>query len=109
MKRDRLRTAGRYLLQQAALTLVAAVATRTGAYFVGTETHVPWLWPVNGVGIAALTLLGVRAWPALLIGGVLGRNGDAGETAWALATVDTAQAVVGALVLRAWPSFRADL
>ena len=108
MNAARLRTIGRYLVEQAGLTLVAAIATRTGAYFVGAETHVPWLWPVTGVGLAALTLLGIRAWPALLLGGVLGRGG-AGDTAWTLAAVDTAQAVAGALVLRAWPSFRVDL
>ena len=104
-----LRTIGRYLLQQAALTVVVAAATRVGAYFVGGETQVPWLWPAAGVGLAALTLLGLRAWPALLLGGALGRGTVPGDIAWTLAGIDTAQAVVGALVMRAWPSFRADL
>ena len=108
MNAARLRPIGRYLVEQAGLTVVAAIATRTGAYFVGAETQVPWLWPVTGVGLAALTLLGIRAWPALLLGGVLGRGGAA-DTAWTLAAVDTAQAVAGALVLKAWPSFRVDL
>ena len=57
----RLRAIGWYLLQQAALILVAALSTRVGAFFVGSETHLPWLWPLTGVGIAALTLLGVGA------------------------------------------------
>jgi PAS domain S-box-containing protein len=104
-----LRTVGRYLLQQAALTLVVAVATRLGAYFVGAETQVPWLWPATGVGLAALTVLGLKAWPAILLGGVLGRGNVPGDVAWTLAGIDTAQAIVGALVMRAWPSFRADL
>ena len=52
MNTARLRTIGWYLLEQVGLTILAAAATRTGAYFVGTETHVPWLWPVTGVGLA---------------------------------------------------------
>jgi PAS domain S-box-containing protein len=109
MIRPRLRTVGWYLLQQAGLTIAMAVATRTGLYFAGSETHVPWLWPASGAGLAGLMLLGLRAWPALLIGGVIGRGGGSTDVAWTLAAVDTAQAVVGALVLRAWPSFRPDL
>ena len=105
----RWRAIGWYLLQQAGLTVVAAVATVLGTFFVGSETHLPWLRPVTGVGIAALTMLGVRAWPAFLLGGALGRGHlDPGD-AWAVAVLDTAQSVVGALVLRAWPSFRTDL
>jgi PAS domain S-box-containing protein len=104
-----LRTVGRYLLQQAGLTLVVAAATRVGAYFVGGETQLPWLWPATGVGLAVLTVLGLRAWPALLLGGALGRGQVPADVAWTLAGIDTAQAVVGALVMRAWPSFRADL
>jgi PAS domain S-box-containing protein len=109
MNTARLRTIGWYLLEQAALTIVAAIATRIGTWFVGAETHLPWLWPSAGVGIAALSLLGLRAWPALLLGGALGRGASPTELAWLLAAVDTGQAVLGALVLRAWPSFRTDL
>jgi hypothetical protein len=46
MNGARLRTIGWYLVEQAGLTIVTALATRIGAYFVGAETHVPWLWPV---------------------------------------------------------------
>jgi len=109
MTRPSIRTVARYLLQQAALTVVVAVATQLGSYFVGSETRIPWLWPATGVGLAALTVLGLRAWPALLIGSVIGRHGVPGDVAWTLAAIDTTQAVVGALVMRAWPSFRADL
>jgi PAS domain S-box-containing protein len=109
MNATRLRAIGRYLLQQAVLIVVAAIATRIGTWFVGADTHLPWLWPATGLGIAALSLLGLRAWPALLLGGVLGRGESPTQLAWMLAAVDTGQAVLGALVLRAWPSFRADL
>jgi len=109
MNATRLRAIGRYLLQQAVLIVVAALATRIGTWFVGADTHLPWLWPATGLGIAALSLLGLRAWPALLLGGVLGRGESPTQLAWMLAAVDTGQAVLGALVLRAWPSFRADL
>ncbi len=79
---------------------------------MGAETGVAWLWPVQGLCLASLTLLGLRVWPALLLGCALGRWGQEPLDTllpWLLAAIDTGQSVVGALVLRSWRGFRTDL
>jgi PAS domain S-box-containing protein len=102
----------RYLTHQVVLVALSAVATRLGWLFIGSDTGVSWLWPQAGLGLAALTLLGLRAWPALLVGGVIGHawgEGLAATPPWLLASFDTLESLVGALLLRRWPGFRADL
>jgi PAS domain S-box-containing protein len=102
----------RYLAQQAALIALSALTTRIGWLFVGSDTGVSWLWPQAGLGLAALTLLGIGAWPALLIGGAIGHQwaeGIGSTPIFLLASVDTVESLFGALLLRHWPGFRADL
>jgi PAS domain S-box-containing protein len=102
----------RYFAQQAALLALTALTTRIGWLFTGTETGVSWLWPQAGLGLAALTLFGVGAWPALLIGGAIGHQwaeGIGSTPVALLAAVDTVESLVGALLLRHWPGFRPEL
>ncbi|HEY8548363.1 MAG TPA: MASE1 domain-containing protein [Vicinamibacterales bacterium] len=107
---SRAQQAGWYLLQQLLLTALVTIATRTGTFFTGSETGVSWLWPAAGINLASLTLLGLRAWPAILIGAVVGRAGTPHpETVWLLGAIDTVEAFLAAALLRAWPGFRSDL
>ena len=102
----------RYLAQQAALIALTALVTRIGWLFVGAETGVSWLWPQAGLGLAALTLLGVGAWPALLIGGTIGHQwaiGVGSTPVVLLAALDTVEPLFGALLLRHWLGFRVEL
>jgi PAS domain S-box-containing protein len=102
----------RSLAQHTALVALTALTTRTGWLFVGVDTGVSWLWPQAGLGLAALALLGFRAWPALLLGGLIGHQWAerVGSTPIVLlATIDTLEAVLGASILRQWPAFRAEL
>jgi PAS domain S-box-containing protein len=102
----------RYLGQQTALVALTAVTTRVGWLFIGIDSGVSWLWPQAGLGLAALALLGIRAWPALLIGGAIGHQWaeSVGSTpVLLLASVNTLESLVGALILRHWPGFRTEL
>jgi signal transduction histidine kinase len=60
------------------------------------------VWPASGVALAGFLLLGWRAWPAILIGGL--HLGDSMVTGWALVGVDvgaTLSPLAGAALLRA--------
>jgi PAS domain S-box-containing protein len=101
----------RYALQQLALFPLALLAAGVGATFIGGETGVSWLWPTSGLGLAALTLLGLHAAPAFFLGCLVGHAnaGFALPNAFAGAIVDLLQAMLGSLMMRTWPDFRSNL
>src|SRR5947208_2187660 len=62
---------GRYAL---AVVLVAAAyyaAAKIGLHLAYLYGAVTALWPPVGVGLAALTLYGVRLWPGIVVGDLL--------------------------------------
>lgn len=92
----------------ATVAVVAAAATLAGSQFVVVPDHFGARWLPAGIGLALLLVLGMRAWPALLLG-TLGANlvvGVDGRLALALATAATAEAYAGAHLARRWAGGR---
>jgi PAS domain S-box-containing protein len=55
----------------AGVTVLYFVAGRLGLLLAGTNPAVTLVWPPAGIAVAALLLLGVRAWPAVMLGAFL--------------------------------------
>jgi PAS domain S-box-containing protein len=98
--------------QQAVLMAIYAWATWLSWRFTGWDTGVPWLNPSAGLGVAALALGGLRAWPAIFIGCAIGHSWGppvGGTSPLALALMDGAESMLAAELLRRWPGFRTGL
>jgi two-component sensor histidine kinase/integral membrane sensor domain MASE1 len=66
------------------------------------------VWPPTGIALAALLLLGYRAWPAIFAGAFLVHAGSAGTvaTSLAIATGNTAEGLIGASLVNRWAKGR---
>jgi PAS domain S-box-containing protein len=92
------REAGRFLL----LAAVYYAAARIGLRYATIGQSISLLWPATGVAIAALVLLGPRAWPAVTAGAFLANlhTGVPATAAAGIAAGNTIEALIGAWLLR---------
>jgi integral membrane sensor domain MASE1 len=58
----------RMLATLAAIAVVYFLAGRLGLHFARVNASVTAIWPAAGIAVAALLVVGVRAWPAVAIG-----------------------------------------
>ncbi|XXF78743.1 MASE1 domain-containing protein [Myxococcaceae bacterium GXIMD 01537] len=93
-----------------ALAVVYHASVHLGLQVATVHGNVSPVWPPTGVAIAGLLVLGVRAWPALFVGGCLAVLPTPAPTLAALGMVtgNTLEAVAAALLLRRL-GFREDL
>lgn len=94
-------------IKSALLCLVLAgvyLLTGTGGLHLATVTKsVTLVWPPTGVSLAVLVLYGSRFWPGVLLGAFLVNvltPGVSAATALEMASGNTAEAVLGAFLLR---------
>src|SRR6266487_1515497 len=80
------------------LAIIYFVAGKLGLMLASLHASASPVWPPAGIALAALLLLGYRAWPAIFIGAFLVNVTSAGNvaTAFAIATGNTLEAFVGA-------------
>src|SRR5881296_2283201 len=90
------------LYKNAGITVVLAAvyfaATKFGLRLAFVNASATAVWPPAGIALAALILLGYRAWPAIFVGAFLVNVTTAGNvaTSFAIATGNTLEALVGA-------------
>src|SRR5437773_6174383 len=86
------------LLVIALLTLVYFIAGKFGLMLASLHASASPVWPPAGIALAALLLLGYRAWPAIFVGAFLVNVTTAGNVATSLAVAsgNTLEAVCGA-------------
>jgi signal transduction histidine kinase/integral membrane sensor domain MASE1 len=86
----------------AAVALVYFAAARFGLSFAVVAEQVSPVWPPSGIALAALLVLGFRAWPGVWLGAVAANflANETPGTALAIATGNTLEAVAGAWLLR---------
>ncbi len=106
----RVRPAGVYLAQVAALSLVYWVSARLGLKMDPVSGFATLVWPSTGVALAALVLFGLPLWPGAFLGAALVNwaAGAPGAVACAIATGNTLEAVVAVWLLRSM-GFRPSL
>jgi PAS domain S-box-containing protein len=80
------------------LTLVYFIAGKIGLLLASLHASASPVWPPAGIALAALLLLGYRAWPAIFVGAFLVNVTTAGNvaTSLAIASGNTLEAVCGA-------------
>src|SRR5438876_9116634 len=80
------------------LTLVYFIAGKFGLMLASLHASASPVWPPAGIALAALLVLGYRAWPAIFIGAFLVNVTTAGNVATSLAVAsgNTLEAVCGA-------------
>jgi PAS domain S-box-containing protein len=89
----------------ATLALLAGVyygAALLGLRYASIGQSISLVWPPTGIAIAALTMLGLRYWPAIVVGAFLANAATSISfvTAAGIATGNTLEAVVAAFLLR---------
>jgi PAS domain S-box-containing protein len=91
-----------YLATSALLAAVYYGAARLGLRYASIGQSISLVWPPTGIAMAALTMLGMRYWPAIAIGAFLANVGIPVPltTAAAIATGNTLEALVAAYLLR---------
>src|SRR5204863_314899 len=79
------------------LTLVYFIAGKFGLMLASLHASASPVWPPAGIALAALLLLGYRAWPAIFVGAFLVNVTTAGNvaTSCAIATGNTLEALAG--------------
>jgi signal transduction histidine kinase len=80
------------------LAVIYFVAGKLGLMLASLQASASPVWPSAGIALAALLLIGYRAWPAIFIGAFLVNVTTAGNvaTSFAIATGNTLEALVGA-------------
>src|SRR6266436_1165572 len=80
------------------LTVVYFIAGKFGLMLASLHASASPVWPPAGIALAALLLLGYRAWPAIFVGACLLNVTTAGTaaTSLAIASGNTLEAVCGA-------------
>jgi len=89
-------------IQLSVLTLFYVGAARLGLTMAFGAEQVTPVWPPTGIALAALLLLGLRAWPAIFVGAVVS-NVTIGTPFWiacGIATGNTLEALAAAWLLR---------
>src|SRR5213596_750554 len=80
------------------LAVIYFIAGKLGLMLASLHASASPVWPPAGIALAGLLLLGYRAWPGIFIGAFLVNVMSAGNvaTAFAIATGNTLEALVGA-------------
>src|SRR3989454_10282711 len=80
------------------LAIIYFVAGKLGLMLASLHASASPVWPPAGIALAALILLGYRAWPAIFVGAFLVNVTTAGNvaTSFAIATGNTLEALAGA-------------
>src|SRR4051812_26429348 len=89
----------------AGVAILAALyfgAAKLGLALAVVNASATAVWPPTGIALAALLVLGVRAWPAILLGAFLANVTTAGSVATSLAIAigNTLEGVAGAYLVR---------
>jgi signal transduction histidine kinase/ActR/RegA family two-component response regulator len=93
------------------LTGVYVASARLGLSLATSAEQVSAVWPPTGIALAAMLLLGYRAWPAIMLGAFLANftTHESAATALGIAAGNTLEAVAGAWLLRRIAQFDASL
>ena len=100
-----------WMKQPAGLLALAAfyfVVARLGLLLASIHASASPVWPATGLALAAVLMLGTRAWPAIFVGAFLANATNAGSfaTSLGIATGNTLEAVVGASLVNAFAGGR---
>ena len=78
--------------------IIYVIAGKIGLNLASLHANALPVWPPAGIALAAIVLLGYRAWPAIFVGAFIANLTTAGDvaTSVAIATGNTVEAIAGA-------------
>ncbi len=65
-----------YPLQLAGLATAYFITVKSGGAFASPEGSLSSAWPASGLGLAVLLCYGIRLWPAIVLGAIVGLIGN---------------------------------
>jgi PAS domain S-box-containing protein len=100
-----------YLMRSLALGTVYSAAALLGLHYASIGQSVSLVWPPSGIAIAALTLMGYRYWPAILVGAFLANAATPVPlpAAAGIAVGNLSEALLAAFLLRRTAGSRPEL
>jgi signal transduction histidine kinase len=86
------------------LTIIYVVVAKLSLRLAFVHASASSIWPVTGIALAAVLLMGYRVWPAIFIGAFLVNDFTAGNfiTSFGIAAGNTIEAVFGAWLINRW-------
>ncbi len=96
-----------YLAGIISLAIIYHLAARLGLQMAYVQQNTSPVWPPSGIALAALLLAGIRYWPGITLGVVVGAllTGAPLGLALGLGTANTLEALIAATLLRKWLRF----
>src|SRR5512143_2111871 len=97
----------RYLIEIAGLALIYHLAARLGLQMAYVQQNTSPVWPPSGIALAALLLFGIRDWPGITLGVVVGSllTGAPPDLALGLGAANTLEALISVSLLKRWIKF----
>jgi integral membrane sensor domain MASE1 len=97
----------RYVVEITVLAVVYHLAARLGLQMAYVQQNTSPVWPPSGIALAALLLFGIRDWPGITLGVVLGSllTGAPLGLSLGFGVANTLEAVIGASLLTRWIGF----
>ena len=97
----------RYVAEIAILAVVYHLAARLGLQMAYVQQNTSPVWPPSGIALAALLLFGIRDWPGITLGVVVGSylTGAPLGLSLGFGVANTLEAVIGASILTRWIGF----
>ncbi|MFM8321786.1 MAG: MASE1 domain-containing protein [Chloroflexota bacterium] len=92
----------RYLAKIIVLAIVYHLTARLSLQMAYVQANTSPVWPPSGIGLAALLILGIRCWPGITLGVVVGSllTGAPLPFALGLGLANTLEALIGCYLLR---------
>lgn len=97
----------RYLVEIAGLAIIYHMAARLGLQMAYVQQNTSPVWPPSGIALAALLLFGIRDWPGITLGVVVGSllTGAPLGLSLGFGAANTLEALIGASLLKGWIRF----
>jgi signal transduction histidine kinase len=97
----------RYVVEIAGLAVIYHLAARLGLQMAYVQQNTSPVWPPSGIALAALLLFGIRDWPGITLGVVVGSllTGAPLGLSLGFGVANTLEALIGASLLKTWIGF----
>ena len=97
----------RYFVEIVVLAVVYHLAARVGLQMAYVQQNTSPVWPPSGIALAALLIFGIRDWPGITLGVVIGSllTGAPPGLAVGFGIANTLEALIGATILTRWIRF----
>jgi signal transduction histidine kinase len=108
---EELKSLASLLFKIAALAVVYHLAARLGLKMAYVQINTSPVWPPTGIALAALLIFGIKLWPGVSLGVLLGSllTGAPLNLALGMALGNTLEALAGAYLLKNYVNFHSEI